>query len=140
MRFSQRFILAFSLLLLVALGAFAQGIGTTSSLGGTVTSEGKALPGATVTISSPALQGVRTAVTGDGGGYNFPSLPPGAYTVVIELEGLQKITQKVTLLLATPSRADADLKVSKVSEAITVTATSPAVLEPTAVTRTTCSS
>jgi hypothetical protein len=135
MRFSQRFILAFSLLLLVALGAFAQGIGTTSSLGGTVTSEGKALPGATVTISSPALQGVRTAVTGEGGGYNFPSLPPGVYTVTIELEGLQKTVQKVTLQLAEPSRADADLKVSKVTEAITVTASSPAVLETTEVAR-----
>src|SRR6266550_4730011 len=120
---------------LIAAGAFAQGTGTTSSLSGTVTTGGKALPGVTVTITSPALLGTRTAVTGEGGGYSFQSLPPGSYTVVFELEGLQKVVQKTTLSLGQPGSADADLKVSTVSEAITVTAAAPAVLETTEVTR-----
>jgi outer membrane receptor protein involved in Fe transport len=134
MKFSQRFVFL-SLVLLVGVSAFAQGTGTRASLSGTVTTEGKPLPGATVTISSPALQGTRTAITGEGGGYNFPSLPPGAYTVTMELEGLQKITRKVTLQLANEAHADADLKVSAIAEAITVTAAAPAVLETTSLTR-----
>ncbi len=120
---------------LIATGAFAQGTGTTSSLSGTVTTGDKPLPGVTVTITSPTLLGTRTAVTGEGGGYNFQSLPPGSYTVTFELEGMQRVVRKVTLSLAQPSVADADLKVSTITEAITVTAAAPAVLETTEVTR-----
>ena len=135
MRFSQRFILAFSLLLLVAFGAFAQGTGTTSTLSGTVSTDGKPLPGVTVSISSPALQGTRTAVTGENGGYFFPALPPGVYTVQMELEGMAPVTRTVTLALASSGTADADLKLKGVAEAITVTATAPAVLETSELSR-----
>src|SRR5437763_9349686 len=121
MKISRWFAL-FAAVLLLASSAFAQGIGTTSSVSGTVTSDGKPLPGVTVTISSPALQGTRTAVTGEGGGYFFPSLPPGAYNVTFELEGMNKITKKTQLNLAQPAHVDASMKVSGVSEAITVTA------------------
>lgn len=131
----QRFGLILALSFLVAAAGFAQGTGTTSSLSGTVTTGGTPLPGATVTITSPALQGARTDVTGSGGGYNFGALPPGPYTVTVELEGLQKVVRKTTLALAQSSRVDADLKVSSVSEAITVTASAPAVLETTEVSR-----
>src|SRR6266849_3697863 len=102
MRLFVRLIALMSVALLAS-GVFAQGTGTTSSLSGTVTTGGKPLPGVTVTITSPTLLGTRTAVTGESGGYNFQSLPPGAYTVVFELEGLQKTVQKVTLSLAQPS-------------------------------------
>jgi hypothetical protein len=121
--------------LLLASSAFAQGVGTTSALGGTVTTDGKPLPGVTITIASPSLQGTRTAVTGEGGGYNFPSIPPGLYTVTFELEGMQRVTKKVQLAVATPSRADADLKLTSVKESITVTASAPAVLETTEIAR-----
>ena len=92
----SRFFLVTFLLLFAGVSAFAQVGGTTASLSGTVTSEGKALPGVTVTVTSNALQGVRTAVTGDAGGYVFPALPPGPYSVSFELEGLQKMTKRVT--------------------------------------------
>jgi outer membrane receptor protein involved in Fe transport len=131
MRLRTRSIVFASLLLLVAGFALAQVAGTTSSISGSVTTGGKPLPGATVSVSSASLQGVRTNVTGDGGGYTFPALPPGEYSVTFELEGMQKVTKKVSLSLATPSRADADLKVASVTEAITVTAAAPAVLETT---------
>jgi hypothetical protein len=131
MRLQTRSIVFFSLLLLIAGNAAAQVAGTTSSISGSVTTGGKALPGVTVSVRSPSLQGVRTAVTGEGGGYTFPALPPGAYNVSFELEGMQKVTKKVLLSLATTSRADADLKVAAMTEAVTVTASAPAVLETT---------
>ena len=96
----------FAAVLLLASSAFAQGIGTTSSVSGTVTSDGKPLPGVSVTVSSPALQGTRTAVTGEGGGYNFPGLPPGLYTITYELEGMQRMTKKAQLFVATPDRIE----------------------------------
>ena len=61
-------------LLLAGVTAFAQ---TTATLTGTVTSDKAPLPGATVTISSPAMQGTRTDVTGPNGDYNFsPAYAP----------------------------------------------------------------
>src|SRR5437588_5227611 len=111
--------LAVVVVLLITFSAFSQ---TTSQLVGTVTSDNAPLPGATVTISSPALQGVRTTVTGASGDYNFGALPPGQYSITINLQGMQTVRQNVTLRLAQTSRADADLKVSSVSKAITVTA------------------
>ncbi|HXI11898.1 MAG TPA: TonB-dependent receptor [Thermoanaerobaculia bacterium] len=113
-------------ILLLATSAFSE---TTSSLTGTITTDGNPLAGATVTVSSPALQRTRTTVTGDSGGYSFSGLNPGVYTVRAERAGLASIAQQVTLSLAQTSRVDADLKVGSVSESIEVTAWTPAVLE-----------
>lgn len=120
------------LLLLVLLAPLSLQAQTTGSLVGTVTtSDGAALPGVTITISSPALQGTRTTVSGDTGGYHFPSLPPGPYTVAFELDGMQRTTRKVSVTLAQTARADAELSVAAMSEDITVTANSVAVVETT---------
>lgn len=120
-------------LLLVLMVPPMFGQATTGSLTGKVTSEGNPLPGATVTISSASLQGTRSNTTGEAGGYYFPSLPPGDYTVTFELSGMQPIRKHVTVNLAQNSSADADLKVSAVAEAMTVTAAAPAVAETTEV-------
>ena len=125
MRASFRWFVTIAVLL-VAVSAFAQ---TTATLTGTVTSEGRGLPGVTVSATSPNLQGTRTTVSGENGDYSFSSLPPGLYSVSFELEGMQRVTKNSTLRLAETSRVDADLTVSKVSESITVTAAAPSVLE-----------
>jgi hypothetical protein len=131
MRQVSRFTLFAAMLLLVCAPLFAQ---LTASLTGTVTTEGAGLPGVTVTISSPQMQGTRTTVTGDGGGYSFSGLPPGEYTVRFELEGMQSTTRRVQIGVAQSGRADADLRVAAVAEAITVTASAPSVLETPTVT------
>src|SRR2546421_9365638 len=129
MQLRSRYLLCLALLL-VSTSALAQISGT---LTGTVTTDGKPLPGVTVTVSSPNLQGTRTTVSGGNGDYNFPALPPGTYSVAFELEGMQRVTKTTVLKLAETSRVDADLSVSRVSEAITVTAPAPSVLETTQV-------
>jgi hypothetical protein len=73
--------------------------------------------------------GERTAVTTTTGDYNMPGLPPGEYTITIGLEGMQSVTKKMSLALGLPSRLDVKLKLSGVTEAITVTAAAPTVLE-----------
>jgi len=123
----HRVFAAMSVLLLASVTAFAQL--TTGNLTGTVTTAGAPLPGVTVSLTAPTLQGTRTAVTDSNGAYNFQGLPPGDYTVSFALEGLQTITHTVKISVSQTSRSDADLKVNAVSESITVTASSPAVLE-----------
>ncbi len=107
------------------------GQGSSGTLTGIVSTEGAALPGVTVTVSSPALQGSRTAVTNENGAYNFPALPPGMYSVLFELEGMSSVTRQVQVTLAQTQRADASLGVSSLAEAITVTADAPSVIETT---------
>jgi outer membrane receptor for ferrienterochelin and colicin len=119
-------VLTLLLVLFVCFSAFAQ---TTTTLTGVVTTEGAPLPGVTVTISSPSMQGTRTTTTGDAGGYSFPALPPGNYKIRFELEGMAPVERTAQLALSQPGKVDADLRMSAVSEAITVTAAAPSVLE-----------
>ncbi|MEA2236592.1 MAG: hypothetical protein QOC81_1316 [Thermoanaerobaculia bacterium] len=123
----QRFTICFFLLLLVAAGAFAQG--TTGALTGTVSQAGTSLPGVTVTISSPTLQGTRTTVTNESGDYNFSAIPPGQYKITYSLSGLTDVTKTATVNLVETTRMDADMKMSAVAEAITVTANQTNVME-----------
>ena len=128
MNFVKRFAVVLAVLTLVSVAASAQ---TNGALTGTVTLGGSPLPGATITISSPALQGVRTTNSDVNGNYNLGALPPGDYTVKFDMESMQTVTKTVHLTLAGTSRADADMRLTAVAEAITVTATAPAVLETT---------
>jgi hypothetical protein len=128
-----RFLIAALLLLATTGVVFAQGV-QTAILEGTVTGpDGNPLPGVTVTAKSPQLMGERTAYTTTTGDYLMPGLPPGDYTITMGLEGMQSVTKKMTLALGLPSRLDAKLKLAGVTEAITVTAASPTVLENTTV-------
>jgi hypothetical protein len=109
---------------------FGQGV-TTGSLTGTVLQDDVPLPGVAVTISSAAMQGSRTSVTNEAGGFNFGALPPGEYTVRYELAGMQTVNRKVKVGVAVAARADVNMRVAAVTEAITVTAATPAVAETT---------
>ena len=74
-----------------ATGAQAQTTGRI--MGQVVDAQGAALPGATVTVSSPNLQGAQTQVTDSEGNYRFLSLPPGRYTVKVELASFKTVEQ-----------------------------------------------
>ena len=123
----QRFTICFFLLLLIAAGAFAQG--TTGALTGTVSQAGSNLPGVTVSISSPTMQGARTTVTNENGEYNFSALPPGSYKVTFSLSGLTDVVKNAQVNIIETTRLDADMKMSAVAEAITVTANQATVME-----------
>jgi outer membrane receptor protein involved in Fe transport len=118
--------------LLASFGLLAQGT-ITGALTGTVTSDGTPLPGATITVSSPQLQGTRTTAADANGNYNIVGLPPGDYTVSLGLEGLQTVTRQTRVSLSGTARVDAELRVAAVTDSITVPAAAPAVLETTEV-------
>ncbi|HSP15409.1 MAG TPA: carboxypeptidase regulatory-like domain-containing protein [Thermoanaerobaculia bacterium] len=118
---------------LVCSSLFAQSI-PTATITGKVIADGSGLPGVTVTVQSPNLQGARTAVTSAAGDYLIPFLPPGDYTVIFELEGMQKVTRKLTLTAARTDRIEIEMRPTAVAESITVTAAAPAAVESTQVT------
>jgi len=105
---------------------------TTASLSGTVmlVPDGRPLAGVTVTISSPALQGTRTTITGEAGTYHFPALPPGHYTVGFKGRGMQDLTLETTLQLSQGSRLDAGMHPPALINTIFVTGRSPAFESP----------
>jgi hypothetical protein len=130
MKLNRLFAVLTAVFLVGASMAFGQ---MTAGLTGTVTHASSPLPGVTVTISSPNLQGTRTAYTDVNGNYNFGGLPPGDYTVRFEMASMQTVTRTVKIGLSTTGRQDADIKLSAVAESITVTASAPAVVETTEV-------
>ncbi|HET8798724.1 MAG TPA: TonB-dependent receptor, partial [Thermoanaerobaculia bacterium] len=112
------------LLVLVSSVALAQ---TTGGLVGTVTdSTGAALPGVTVDVRSPALQGVRTAVTATDGDYRFTLLPPGSYTVSFTLDGFAtEQRSNVRVALGKDATLDVTMNPSAMSAEVTVLAAAP---------------
>jgi hypothetical protein len=108
-------------ILLASAGALiAQGL-PTATLSGKVTTEGELpLPGVTITVESPSLQGKRDTTSTGSGDYFFNLLPPGEYTVTFALAGMTGVQRKITLDAAQNSRADAELRPSPVAEALTV--------------------
>ena len=113
----------FLILFLLAWPVFGQ---TTASLTGTVTSGGRPLAGVTVVVKSAALQGTRSAITNDDGGYDFDALPPGEYQLTFERSGMQSGHSTASLRLSQTSRVDAEMRLG---EEITVVAAAPSVLE-----------
>lgn len=94
----------------------------TGTVTGTVTGpDGEPLPGVTVTITSPSLQGARVATTSANGGYIQPFLPSGDYLVTYTLDGFATVEREVKLSAAVTTRSDIQLELATVTEEIVVT-------------------
>ncbi len=105
----------------LALAAQSWAQNPTGTLTGKVTdSDGGALPGVRVTVTSPSLQGTRTAETESNGDYKLAFLPAGTYQVTFELESFAAATQTVKISAAQSTNSDVTLVISQ-SEVIEVT-------------------
>ena len=111
----------------------AQGLQTSTLTGTTSASDGSALPGATVTLSSPALLGDRSTTTDANGNYIFRGLAGGEYKLTFTLQGFATVERTVAIALGSTPTIDATLSVANVTENITVTDVAPSVLETTVV-------
>src|SRR5881409_1035539 len=107
------------ILLLSVLPAMAQ---TDASISGVIRdASGAVIPGAMVTVTNPATNLVRTAISNEAGVYNFPVLQPGKYNIKVELPGFRTITQNgVELQVQQSARLDFTLQVGEVSQTIEV--------------------
>lgn len=119
----------FGLVLLLGATSSALAQRTTGAIFGTVTDEsGAILPGVTVTLQGAAVPGTPTTVTTATGIYRFPNLPPGNYNLTFELQGFTKVAQEqVPVPVGQEVDLNVQLKVSTLSETVTVTGESPVV-------------
>jgi Carboxypeptidase regulatory-like domain/TonB dependent receptor-like, beta-barrel len=119
------------LVLLMAATAFAQ---TTASIQGTVADQsGAAVVGAKVTVKNTALGIERVTQTNGTGSYAVPALPPGVYSVQVQMTGFEtQIAKDLILEVSKDSVQNFGLKVASSNEVVTVEATAPMVETTTA--------
>ena len=86
-------------LLNMASGAAAQT--TTGTISGRIVDgQGLALPGVTVTVTGPNLQGTLSVVSAENGDYIIPRVPPGTYSVSFDLSGFERQQKSVSVALS----------------------------------------
>ena len=119
-------LLATAALLLSASAVWAQTTGRI--IGSLKDPQGAVLPGATVTVASPSLQGGLTQTTDQEGVFRFLAVPPGRYTIKIELGGFRTLEQAdVQIGLDRTVDLVLTMQVEGVAETVNVTSSSPIV-------------
>src|SRR3954463_10264229 len=120
------------LLLMFAVSAFSQ---NAAKIVGTVSDQsGAAVVGATVTVKNTGLGVERTTQTNSTGSYEVPALPPGTYSVQVQMTGFEtQVAKNLVLQVSQNSVQNFGLKVASTSEVVTVEATAP-VIESTTMT------
>jgi hypothetical protein len=89
-------------------------------------SGGAAVPGATVSARQENTGLTRTSTSGAGGEYTLTQLPPGSYTVSVELAGFNKALRKgVEVNVGSRLTLGFELTVGNMSESVEVTAEAP---------------
>lgn len=118
------------LVLLLAVAAFGQ---TIASIKGTVTDpSGAAVVGAKITVKGVGID--RNTQTNSAGDFEVPALPPGTYSVEVQMSGFQsQLAKDLVLQVSSNAVQNFTLKVATASEVITVEATPP-VIETTTMT------
>jgi hypothetical protein len=125
MQIWMRRLLLMAAVLLVSAEAFAQNAQVTGTL---KDASGGVLPGATVTARNEETGLTRTAVSEGLGEYRVPALPPGRYTVSVDLQGFTtENRQNLVLVIDQTAVLDFVLKPASLAETITVTGESPLV-------------
>ncbi len=108
--------------LLLACAAIALAQGTGEITGTIADATGGVVPGASVTVSNAATGAARHAISNDAGVYSVPALPPGTYSVVVELQGFGTQTRRdLVLQVQQVARADFSLAAGAVNESLEVT-------------------
>jgi hypothetical protein len=120
-------VLCFSLSVFQA--AFSQEMNTGRIIGKIVDDGGDPLPGVSITVTGPALQGKTAAVANREGVYRVPGLPPGSdYEIRAELLGFETFVRKgISVRVGSVVTIDLQMKPSEQTKEVVVTAPSPAV-------------
>jgi hypothetical protein len=116
---------------LAALATFATAQEQSASIIGVVTdANGSVIPGATITITSSALQVAELTTTSDAqGNYKFVQLPaPGTYNMTLNAKGFSKqVRSAINLGVGFTAKIDAVLNVGSVTQVVEVEAAGPVV-------------
>ena len=113
-------------LVLAAALVQAQETTTGSIAGRVVDAQGLAVPGATVTVTTP--QGPRTFTTDSDGAFFAPFLTPGMYEVKVELQGFRTLDrQNIEVRLGQRVELSLPLQVGSLTESVNVSGSAPVV-------------
>src|SRR5262245_15577389 len=125
------FALGILLIIVASLTALAQS--GAAIVRGTVTDQqGKAVAGATVTLTSVDKNLSRVQTANDEGLYVFNSIAPGNYRITVEAASFKKISiSNIVALVDTPREVNVQLEVGVVTEALTITSTNEAPINTT---------
>jgi hypothetical protein len=117
------------LMLVVFLAALSsQGqVAITGTITGTIADQtGAYIPGAAVTIESPAMMQPKSMVSDGGGGFTFPQLPPGTYTLKIGATGFESyVRSNINLTAGFTANFNVSMTVGNQGEVVDVSAASP---------------
>lgn len=130
MRSKLVFMLSLAVVLALSAGPLLAQSTTSGSLQGTIKdTDGGVLPGVSVTASSDALvAGKAVSFTDERGAFRFPSLPPGVYTLEVELSGFRTVRQEALRLgLGQALSLALTMELAGAVEEVTVTGDAPLV-------------
>jgi hypothetical protein len=116
---------ALATMLLIAVTGAAAAQGTTGTISGAVVDESnQAVPGAAVTLIDERTTVTRSGTSGADGAFVFRVVPPGLYTVRVELTGFRTFEQRANVLNANSqlSLGHLVLAVGSLTEVVTVAA------------------
>ena len=131
----SRFVGVLAAVLLLASSSVLRAQTTGRIQGQIVDAQGAVVPGATVTITSPSLQGSLTQVSDAEGQFRFLSVPPGRYSVKAELSSFKTVEQNnVDVGLDRTANVPLTMQLASVSETVTVTGASPIIDQTSTVT------
>ncbi len=119
-------LLTAGLILGLVSNGLAQGAQTGTIRGTVLDTQRGVMPGVTVTVTSPALQGPRSIVTDGQGGFSLRNLPAGDYEITFELSGFAVVKQKSTLPLGLTLEENVTMQPANIELTVTVAAETPA--------------
>src|SRR5262245_54642762 len=103
----------------------AQGIQTGTVRGSVRDQQDLPVPGVTVTVTSPSLQGPRATVTDAAGIFTVAAVPAGQYQVAFELSGFAPVSRQTTVPLGLTVELDVILRPAQVAEVVEIVAELP---------------
>src|SRR5262245_21593236 len=94
---------------------------------------GALVPGVTVTLTNPATNAVRTALTNEAGLYVLRAIPPGVYNLRAELSGFRAVERKnIEVQVGISNRIDVTLEIGEVNSIVEVSGGAPVLQTETA--------
>jgi len=112
--------------LLFCASLFGQAVNSTV-LGTVTDSTGAVIVNAKVTLTEANTNVMQDRQTNESGNFVFSNVPPGNYSITVEMAGFKKEERKnISLLVNTTQRVDIQLQPGSVSESVEVTAAAPA--------------
>jgi Carboxypeptidase regulatory-like domain len=116
-------------ILLAALVVPASAQTPSGEISGTVVdSSGSVMPGVRVTLTNTATNALRLTQTNESGLYVFPAVPPGTYSLKVELEGFSSAEQtNINVQVGSANRFPFTLAIGQLTDVVSVVADTPVI-------------